>query len=152
MDEANTERIMARDTVLGAIEDRTRTALNRLVAGDPEPFKALYSHEPDVTVFGGFGAYERGWEHVSQNIDFAASRFRGGHLEIEPLGSGMSGDLAYTVWIERGTVVVEGRDEPGSLVVRVTHIFRREGAAWKLVHRHGDPIVEKTEASAILQQ
>jgi len=143
---------MCRDDDLGEIVDRTVAALNRLVAGDPEPFKALYSHESDVTVFGGFGAYERGWDQVGQNIELAASRFRGGHLEIEPLALGTSGDLAYSVWIERGKVLVEGRDEAGSLVVRVTHIFRREDGTWKLIHRHGDPIVEKIEAAAVLQR
>lgn len=143
---------MSGDDDLGELVDRTVAALERLVAGDPEPFKALYSHEPDVTVFGGFGAYERGWEQVSQNIGFAASRFRGGHLEIERLAMGASGDLAYTVWMERGKVQVEGRDEPGALAVRVTHIFRREDGDWKLIHRHGDPIVEKTEAAAVLQR
>jgi ketosteroid isomerase-like protein len=142
---------MSTDHALDEIEDRTVAALSRLVAGDPEPFKALYSHKPDVTVFGGFGAYELGWDQVGRNIEFAASRFRGGHLEIEPLALGASGDLAYTVWIERGKVRVEGRDEPGTLVVRVTHIFRREDGEWKLIHRHGDPIVEKTEAGAALQ-
>jgi ketosteroid isomerase-like protein len=142
---------MSTDHALDEIEDRTVAALSRLVAGDPEPFKALYSHKPDVTVFGGFGAYELGWDQVGRNIEFAASRFRGGHLEIEPLALGASGDLAYTVWIERGKVRVEGRDEPGTLVVRVTHIFRREDGEWKLIHRHGDPIVEKTEAGAAHQ-
>jgi ketosteroid isomerase-like protein len=147
-----TKRGLSTEDALAEIEGRTLAALNRLVAGDPEPFKALYSQQPDVTVFGGFGAYERGWEQVSRNVEFAAARFRGGELKIEPLASGMGGDLAYTVWIERGTVMVEGRDEPGSLVVRVTHIFRREDGAWKLIHRHGDPIVEKTEAAAALQR
>ncbi|MGI8825627.1 MAG: hypothetical protein ACR2JC_08275 [Chloroflexota bacterium] len=93
----NTERTLTGDDALGEIEDRTLAALNRLVASDLEPFKALYSHEPDVTVFGGFGAYECGWDQVSQNIEFAASRFRGGRLEIETLAFGTSGDLAYTV-------------------------------------------------------
>ncbi|MGI8824261.1 MAG: YybH family protein [Chloroflexota bacterium] len=143
---------MSTESELGEIVDQTVAALNSLVAGAYEPFKALYSHEPDVTVFGGFGAYERGWEQVGQNIEAATSRFRGGHLEIERLAIGMSGDLAYTVWIERGTVRVEGRDEPGALVVRVTHVFRREEGAWKLIHRHGDPIVEKTESAAVLQR
>jgi ketosteroid isomerase-like protein len=143
---------MSTESELDAIVDQTVAALNCLVAGNPEPFKALYSPEPDVTVFGGFGAYERGWEQVAQNIEFAASRFRGGHLEIEQLATGMSGDLVYTVWIERGAAQVEGRDEPGALVVRVTHIFRRENGVWKLIHRHGDPIVEKTEAAAVLQR
>ena len=143
---------MSIDRELGEIVDRTVAALNRLVAGDPTPFQALYSPTADVTVFGGFGAYERGWEQVSRNVAFAASRFRGGQLEIEPLASGTSGDLAYTVWIERGEVRVDGRDEPGPLAVRVTHIFRREDGTWKLIHRHGDPIVEQTEATAVLQR
>jgi ketosteroid isomerase-like protein len=143
---------MSTDDDLGEIEKRTVAALNQLVMGDPEPFRALYSHEADVTVFGGFGAYEHGWEQVSQNIGLAASRFLGGRLEVESLARGTSGDLAYTVWIERGQVRVEGRDEPGGLTVRVTHIFRHEDGGWKLVHRHGDPIVERTKAGAVLKR
>ena len=142
---------MSPDDDLRETLDRLVAALNRLVTGDPEPFKALLSHGQDVTVFGGFGAYERGWEQVAQNTEFAASRFHGGQVGVEPLAMGTSGDLAYTVWIERGEVRVEGRDEPGPLVLRVTHIFRRETGAWKLIHRHGDPVVEKTEATAVLQ-
>ena len=65
---------------------------------------------------------------------------------------GEGGDLGYAVWIERGAVSVEGRDEPGPLVVRVTHIFRREEGVWRLIHRHGDPIAEKTEATSVLQR
>ena len=59
-------------------------------------------------------------------------------------------DLAYAVWIERGEVRVEGRDEPGPLAVRATHIFRREHGAWKLVHRHGDPITQIGPPTSVL--
>ena len=65
---------------------------------------------------------------------------------------GSSGDLAYAVWIERAEVRVEGRDDPGSLVVRATHILRREGGEWKLIHRHGDPITQITAATAVLDR
>ena len=132
--------------------DRTRAALGRLVSGDPEPYLALWSQHPDVTVMGGFGAYQTGWEGVRENTRFAASRFRGGQItDVERLAAGVSGDLAFAVWIERGEVRVEGRDEPGPLAVRVTHIFRREAGAWRIIHRHGDPITQIREASSVLQ-
>ena len=35
--------------------DQTVDALNHLASGDPEPYKALWSHGQDVTVLGGFG-------------------------------------------------------------------------------------------------
>ncbi|TMG24017.1 MAG: hypothetical protein E6H96_08430 [Chloroflexi bacterium] len=76
---------------------------------------------------GGFGSYEKGWDRVRQNTEFAASRFRGGvRGAVEEMAVGESGDLAYAVWIERGEVRVEGCDEPAPLAVRVTHVFRRE--------------------------
>jgi len=40
--------------------------------------KALWSHAADVTIFGGWGAYEQGWEQVGPRLDWAAARFRGG--------------------------------------------------------------------------
>jgi hypothetical protein len=37
-------------------------------------------------------------------------------------------------------------------IVDRTVIFRHENGVWKLVHRHGDSLVEKTKATAILQR
>ena len=103
-----------------------------------------------MTVMGGFGSYEKGWDRVRQNAEFAASRFHGGkHGTVEEMAVGTGGELAYAVWIERAEVRVEGRDEPGSLV-RARHIFRRESGALKLIHRHGHPITQITAASAVL--
>jgi hypothetical protein len=132
---------------------RTKTAMSRLVAGDPEPYKALWSHEPDVCVMGGFGGYALGWDEVRQNTEMAASRFRGSKsFNVKMITHATDHELAYSVWIEHGEVLVEGRKEHAPLVVRVTHIFRREGNTWKIIHRHGDTVTEKTEASAILQR
>jgi len=120
-------------------------------AGDSAPMKALWSHADDVTIFGGWGAYEQGWEQVGPRLDSAAARFRGGHGTIEPLVLGMSGDLAYMVYLERGEVRVAGRGELSPMALRVTHIFRREEGAWKIIHRHADAVIEKIEATAVLQ-
>jgi hypothetical protein len=52
-----------------------------------------------VTMCGGFGAYEKGWEQVGSRLDWAAAAFREGHSTIEMLAMGVSGDLAYAVSI-----------------------------------------------------
>ncbi len=127
--------------------ERTVAALNGLLVGNPTPFNALWSHAEDVSVVGGFGGYEIGWEKVKQNTELAASRFSGGQLlsiELVTLGASSSGDLAFSVWIERGEVHLVGRDVSVPLTVRVTHIFRREGDSWKLIHRHGDQVAQTT--------
>jgi ketosteroid isomerase-like protein len=129
-----------------------RTANQHFMAGDAAPFKALWSHADDVTICGAWGAYEKGWEQVGPRLDWAAARFREGQTMSEMLSMGKSGDLAYTVWIERGQVRVAGRDEFSPMALRVTHIYRREEGTWKIIHRHGDPITDKMEPSAILQQ
>src|SRR5216117_3019894 len=114
--------------------DQTKAALGRLLYGEAGPLLELWSHANDVTVMGGFGSYEKGWDRLRQDTEFAASRFLGGTLgRVEEMAVGSSGDLAYAVWIERAEVRVEGRDEPGSFVVRATHILRREGGEWKLI-------------------
>jgi len=38
------------------------------------------------------------------------------------------------------------------MVLRVTHVFRRDAGAWRLVHRHADPLVNTTAPAAVLQQ
>ena len=131
--------------------DTFAAALPDFVRGDPTPFATLWSHGDDVTIFGGWGAYERGWRAVGPRLVWAAGRFAGGQVTYEPLAAGSSGDLGYAIGLERGeTLVMEG-EKPHPLLLRVTHIFRREEGQWKLIHRHADPIVIKTAPEAILQ-
>ena len=131
---------------------QVRTANQHFLAGDPAPYKACWSHADDVTIFGGWGAHEKGWEQVGPRLDWAAARFLEGQRAIELLSMGMSGDLAYTVWIEKGETRVVGSDELRPSGLRVTHIFRREEGTWKIIHRHADAIMEKIEATVVSRQ
>ena len=124
-------------------------------AGDAAPFAALWSRADDVTIFGGFGAYERGWAEVGPRLDWAASRFGGDNptTRYEPLAAGSSGDLGYAVGLERAEWQrLAGQDATRAGVLRVTHLFRREDGAWLIIHRHADPIADKTAPEAILPQ
>lgn len=49
----------------------------------------------------------------------------------------INGDLAYTVGDERFNASVDG-SPIAPITIRVTHVYRRENGARKIVHRHGD--------------
>jgi ketosteroid isomerase-like protein len=109
--------------------------------GDSEPWKAMASHTAEITMFGGFGGYERGWEAVSDRYAWAAAANAEGQVAVELIACHVAGELAYTVAIERGQVRAVGETEPAPKALRVTEIFRKADGAWRLVHRHADPLV-----------
>ena len=74
---------------------------------------------------------------MTDTFQWVASKFTGGRADVEHAVIAQSGDLAYTVGFERGPASVAGGPSK-EMVIRVTHIYRRDGADWKLVHRHAD--------------
>ena len=119
---------------------------SRFINGDPSLWKQNASHAADVTILGGFGGYgEKGWDAVGARYDWAASQYKSGGatMQVEYLNIGVSGNLAFTVAIERQTAARVGNQPAAGRALRATQIFRREAGAWKLLHRHADPLVEK---------
>lgn len=125
-------------------------AAGDFVGGDPTPYRTRWARRADVTIFGGWGAYERGWDEVGPRLDRAAARFDSGAMSQEVLASGCSGDIGYTVSIERGHTRLAGETSAAPMVLRVTHMYRRIDGIWNVVHRHADPITEKTAPAAVL--
>lgn len=62
----------------------------------------------------------------------------------------MTADLGYTVEIERFEARVGESEAVTPVALRVTSIFRREDGAWKLVHRHADPITTGRPAQSVI--
>jgi SnoaL-like domain len=137
------------DTLQPAIA-RIQGAIRQFANGDPEPYKACWSQAADVTIYGGWGAYERGWAQVEPRLEWAAARWRGGHTNFDLLALGTSGALAYTIWIEHGSARLAGIDEYRPILLRVTHLYRQEGDTWKIIHRHADALSEKIPVAAVL--
>jgi ketosteroid isomerase-like protein len=80
---------------------------------------------------------EHGAKAVTDTFRWVAGRFTGGRAEVEHTVVAQSGDLAYTVGFERGPASVAGGPSK-EMIIRVTHIYRRDGGNWSLVHRHAD--------------
>lgn len=118
-------------------------ALNHLINGDSMPMSAILSHRDDATAFLGWGGYDRGWAQLESRWEWARSQFAGGQVTAENINMVVTDTLAYTVALERGRVRLAGGDEPGEQTLRVTHIYRREEAGWKLVHRHADRLTPR---------
>jgi len=127
-------------------------AQTHFINGDPTLWKQLSSHGDDATVLGAFGGYEKGWNEVGPRYDWASSQFKAGRatISVEYLNTGVSGDLAFTVAIERQEGVRLGnQNDPTPRALRVTQVFRKENGAWKLLHRQADPLVVKKAPSAL---
>jgi ketosteroid isomerase-like protein len=109
-----------------------------LHSGDPAPRLAMWSTNDPVTLFGAWGPCKTGSDEVTRISRWVASRFSNcTAYGFELVAAGVSGDLAYTVGYERSSRSVDdGPVETSTL--RVTHVYRREGGEWKIVHRHGD--------------
>jgi len=130
-------------------------AQSRFINGDPTLWKQNARHGDEATIFGAFGGHEKGWTEVGPRYDWASSQFRenGAEIKVEYLNSGVSGDLAFTVAIEhQENVRLGNQDKPAPRALRVTQIFQKEEGAWKLLHRHADPLIEKKAPSTPSQK
>ncbi len=125
------------DAALSRALERVADGLAAMGAGNPGPYAACWADSADVTLCGAFGPIEKGHHAVTRTFEWVGSRFSDGAIVPRYEVVDISGDLAYTVGLEQGTVRVDG-GEPQPITIRVTHVFRRIEDDWWLVHRHAD--------------
>jgi len=136
---------------LDAVIEQSHLALGDFVKGNPEPMKLVWSsHRDDVTLGNPFGPFAHGWTQVVATMERAAANYKDGEaLGFETVSRYETSDLAYTVEIERYRARIAGK-EPAEVALRCTSIFRREDGAWKLIHRHADPITTARSGESII--
>ena len=140
------------DASVQAAIAQLHAAMAKVANGDVSAIKALYSHSADATSFYGWGGYEKGWDGVSKRWDWAGQQFQGGSVRYDNITTVFAGDIFYTTDIE----TYENQRMAGVAGLtgwtnRVTHIFRRENGAWRLLHRHGNRLEAQFEPSKILK-
>jgi ketosteroid isomerase-like protein len=151
--EGTEESKMATADDFDEVLEQYHLALDEIVKGSPDGYKRVYSHQDDVTLANPFGPPARGWDEVAKTLERAASQFRDGEATgFENVAKYITPDLAYTVEIERSQTKVEGREDVTPIALRVTTIFRPEDGAWKVVHRHADPITTAQPAESVIQK
>ena len=124
---------------LTAISERANDALMR---GDITRYRALVTLAPDFTLMSPFGGKpSHGSEYTPERIERMGRFFRNGRLRQDVVQTYASADMIVLAVIERANVEVGGMPAQ-DWALRVTLVYRREGTAWHLVHRHADPLAE----------
>ena len=119
---------------------RIAEAASAYIRGDIRSYLTLIKHGDDYTLMPPYGGEPTCGFDAEEALEATPRMFRGGEADLELVQSYASGDMAVLVAIERQHGEVGGMpDQDWSL--RVTLVFRREGAEWRLVHRHADPLV-----------
>lgn len=93
-----------------------------------------------MTLFGPFGGEAVGPSPLQAK---AAALFRGGSGSTEVVQAIADGDLVVLVLIERNAVCFEPGAAPRPWILRTTQVFRRDGACWRRLHRHADPLIDR---------
>jgi ketosteroid isomerase-like protein len=129
------------DSEVAQLVQRSAESNAALMRGDIERYRELITLSDDFTLMSPFGGKPtRGSEMTEERWNAMGRFFRNGTLNQELVQSYASGDLVVLAIIERACVEVGGlplQDWP----LRVTLVYRREGADWHLVHRHADALV-----------
>lgn len=130
-----------RDDELAALVQSAREAARAYVSGDVDLYLDLVHHARGFTLLPPFGGPVSAHDDRRAELrSWDGTGITGGDAELDHVETHAWGDTVVLVMIERQHGQPAGlpaRD----LSVRVTHVYRRLGDEWQLVHRHADPLV-----------
>ena len=125
--------------------------MDEFMRGNCERVKPLFSRGDDVTLGNPFGPFAKGWDQVVEAMERAARNYRDGHaIGFDRIATYVSAELACLVEVERLSAKVGMQSEVSELALRVTTIVRLEQGAWRIVHRHADPITTARPPESVL--
>lgn len=112
-----------------------------LMRGDLQTYRSLITYAADFTFMSPFGgAPKRRADFTDARMLDMSRSFKNGVFQQEVVESYAAGDLVVLVLIEQQRVEVGGLPAQ-DWRLRVTLVYRRDGAGWQLAHRHADPLL-----------
>jgi ketosteroid isomerase-like protein len=135
---------MASLSEVRAASEKFDTALNGMISGNIAPLADIWSHSANVTTMHPIGGREVGWDQVRNSWEQVSKLVTGGQVKLSDQLIQVTGDTAYELGVEHVQVTLGGQSV--TCECRVTNIYRRESAAWKIVHHHADMAQSKIDA------
>src|SRR5215212_7072602 len=109
--------------------ERYHLVAAEFIKGNATPYKELFSHTEDISLANPFGPPVRRWDEAARTMERAAARYRDGEVVgFENEANYVSSELAYIVEVERYRAKIGGGEDIAPVSLRVTSIFRPEGA------------------------
>jgi len=130
------------DTLSGLIRHAAEKN-DALMRGDAARWWEITRLAPDFTLMQPQGGpASHGFDASPERLAALAQYFSNGETALEVVQTYASDGFVVLVMIERQRVEVGGLPlQDWSL--RVTEVYRKDGSAWQLVHRHADPLVHR---------
>lgn len=127
---------------------RAEDAANAILQGDMDRYLDHVHHADGFTLLRPDGGPPSRHQERAAELRSWRSPFRDGEARLEHVESHAWGDTLVLVMIERQHGQV-GDQPDQNLSLRVTHVYRRDGSDWRLVHRHADPLVQTIELAEL---
>ncbi len=129
------------ETDVAELIQRSSDSNAALMRGDIDTYQTLIAYTNDFTLMSPFGGTpSRGLEYTPERMAAMGRFFKNGVFKQEVVQSYASADMVVLAIIEHQNVEVGGLPAQ-EWPLRVTLVYRREGAEWRLAHRHADPLV-----------
>lgn len=131
----------AADKAAAELIERSADANAALLRGDVDRYRALVAITDDFTLMSPFGGTpSRGADITEERWQAMRRFFHNGALRQELVQAYASADMVALAVIEHCSGEIGGLPAQ-NWPLRVTLVFRREDGAWRLAHRHADPLV-----------
>jgi uncharacterized protein (TIGR02246 family) len=121
-----------------AVRDAFDSLVDGLRRADAAAVSKLYWNSPQLSVFNNNGTVTKGWEQANSNRQSLYAKVSDVKLDVRDVRVktlGASGAVVTCLWEQSQTA--EG--QPEHATGRLTVVYQKVGAEWKIVHTHTSP-------------
>lgn len=131
---------IAQSSAVMELVELSEQANAALMRGDVARYRELAPISDDFTLLSPFGGKPTSASSLTEERWESVGRFfRNGNFRQDVIATYSSRDLVVLALTEQTRVEVGGLPTQ-DWKLRVTLVFRRDAAGWRLVHRHADPL------------